>query len=96
VPLPGGGTAVEGVVGPRNAEHLAPYTRVDLRASRDVQLRNSNLSIYLEVTNLLNSKNECCVDDYHLEQGRGGQYFLVTEIGNWLPMLPSFGFQWEF
>ena len=61
---------VQGVVGPRNAEHFAAYTRLDLRANRDVQLRNSKLSFYLEVTNLLNSKNECCINDYHLEPGR--------------------------
>ncbi|HYJ41660.1 MAG TPA: TonB-dependent receptor [Steroidobacteraceae bacterium] len=95
-PLPGGGTEVGGVVGQRNAEHMAAYTRVDLRANRDVQLRNSRISFYLEVTNLLNSRNECCVENYHLEQGSNGGYFLDTEIGYWLPMLPSFGFQWEF
>ena len=93
--LPGGGTDVDGVVGERNAEHLAPYTRVDLRANRDVQLRKSRISFYLEVTNLLNSKNECCIEHFHAEQGRNG-YFLVTETGYWLPMLPSFGFQWDF
>ena len=95
-PLPGGGTAVEGVVGERNAEHMSPYTRVDLRANRDVQLRNSKISFYLEVTNLLNSKNECCVETYHLEPRGNGGVFLATETGYWLPMLPSFGFQWEF
>ena len=72
------------------------YTRVDLRANRDVQLRNSRISFYLEVTNLLNSKNQCCVENYHLEQRSNGGVFLDTETGYWLPMLPSFGFQWEF
>ncbi|HEU5134177.1 MAG TPA: TonB-dependent receptor [Steroidobacteraceae bacterium] len=95
-PLPGGGIAVEGVVGERNAEHMAAYTRVDLRANRDVQLRNSKLSLYLEVTNLLNSKNECCIANYHLEQDRNGRLILDSETGYWLPMLPSFGIQWEF
>jgi len=95
-PLPGGGTGVAGVVGERNADHMAPYTRVDLRANRDVQLRNSKLSLYLEVTNLLNSRNECCVENYHLEPGRNNSVFLDTEIGYYLPMLPSFGIQWEF
>ena len=69
-PLPGGGMDVQGVVGPRNAEHFSAYTRLDLRANRDVQLKNSKLSFYLEVTNLLNSQNECCINDYHLEPGR--------------------------
>ena len=95
-PLPGGGMDVQGVVGPRNEEHFSAYTRLDLRANRDVQLRNSKLSFYLEVTNLLNSQNECCINDYHLEPGRNNSPVLVTDPGYWLPMLPSFGFQWEF
>jgi hypothetical protein len=61
-----------------------------------VQLRNSKLSLYLEVTNLLNSKNQCCIEDYRLIEERGGGYFLDPQISYWLPMLPSFGFQWEF
>lgn len=95
-PLPGGGIEVEGVVGERNAEHMAAYTRVDLRANRDVQLRNSKLSLYIEVTNLLNSRNECCIENYHLEPGRNNSVFLATETSYYLPMLPSFGIQWEF
>jgi hypothetical protein len=95
-PLPGGGVDVEGVVGERNAERMAPYTRVDLRANRGVQLRNSKLSFYVEVTNLLNSKNECCVESYHLEPDGHGGVFLDTVTSYWLPMLPSFGLQWEF
>jgi hypothetical protein len=95
-PLPGGGVDVQGVVGPRNEEHFSAYTRLDLRVNRDVQLRNSKLSFYLEVTNLLDSQNECCINDYHLEPGRNDSVVLVTDPGYWLPMLPSFGFQWEF
>jgi len=95
-PLPGGGTLVEGVVGERNADRMSPYTRVDLRANRDVQLRNSKLSLYIEVTNLLDSRNECCVENYHLEPGRDNSIVLATETGYYLPMLPSFGIQWEF
>ena len=96
-PLPGGGTKVEGVVGQRNADHMAPYTRVDLRANRDVQLRNSKISFYLEVTNLLNSKNECCIERLSTSSRIAtAALFSVKETSYWLPMLPSFGFQWEF
>jgi outer membrane receptor protein involved in Fe transport len=95
-PVPEGGEQVSGIVGTRNAENMAAYTRVDLRASRDVPLRNSKFSFYLEVTNLLNSRNECCIENVELEQDRNGRLFLATETGYWLPMLPSFGFQWEF
>jgi hypothetical protein len=95
-PLPGGGFAVDGVVGPRNAERLDPYARVDLRVSRDVLLQNSKLSFYMEVTNLLNRDNECCIESYHVVPRPGSPPVLETEKSYWLPMLPSFGFQWEF
>jgi len=94
-PLPGGDFEVSGVVGPRNAERFDAYSRLDLRVNRDVQLQGSKVSFYLEVTNLLNSENECCIEDYRVEPGRGGPV-LALDKGYYLPMLPSFGFQWEF
>jgi hypothetical protein len=90
-----GGVEIQGVVGKRNAAHMGTYMRLDLRANRDVELASSRISFYLEVTNLLNRRNECCINNYRLEEGRSGPY-LNQEMGYWLPMLPSFGFQWEF
>lgn len=94
-PLPGGGYEVQGVVGEHNSGRLGAYSRVDLRANRDVILENSKLSFYIEVTNMLDSKNQCCVEDYHVADGRPAPV-LVIDKSYWLPMLPSFGFQWEF
>jgi hypothetical protein len=96
VPAPGDGAEVVGVVGPRNGERLEPYTRIDLRANRDVQLANSKLSFYLEVTNLLNTKNQSGFEDYGLEQDLQGVpvFWRTKDYG--LPLLPSFGFQYQF
>jgi hypothetical protein len=94
-PLPGGGYEVQGVVGPRNGARLGSYSRIDLRVNRDVLLANSKLALYFEVTNLLDSRNECCIDDYHVEDGRPAPV-LVVEKSYWLPILPSLGVQWEF
>jgi outer membrane receptor protein involved in Fe transport len=94
-PLPGGGYEVQGIVGARNGARLGSYSRIDLRANRDVLLASSKLSFYLEVTNLLDSRNQCCVGDYRVVAGRP-EPVLVLEKGYWLPILPSFGVQWEF
>jgi outer membrane cobalamin receptor len=94
-PLPGGDYDVQGYAGPRNAERLHPYARVDLRANRDYMLANSKLSFYLEVTNLLDRNNQCCLEDYDVVAGRPEPQ-LVIEQGYWLPLLPSVGVQWEF
>lgn len=94
---PPGGQPVDVIVaGPRNGEKLGAYARVDLRASRTVQLRGSRLNYYLEVTNLLNRRNPCCTESYQLERNADGWLRLHSEESYWLPMLPSFGFQFEF
>jgi outer membrane cobalamin receptor len=95
VNIPGQGQVPVLVPGPRNGAQMGAYQRIDLRANRDVPLRSGKLSYYLEVTNLLNRKNPCCVEGSHVET-HDGQSTLVFEQSNWLPMLPSFGLQFEF
>lgn len=84
------------VAGERNAARLGNYLRLDLRASRSVEMRSGRFSYYLEVTNLLNRENPCCVESYQLETNNNGFTWLNLQQSNWLPMLPSFGFQFEF
>jgi hypothetical protein len=83
-------------VGPRNRARLGPYARIDLRASRSVPLGSGRFSYYLEVTNLLNRGNPCCMESYYFEDRGDGRLRLQLEETDWLPMLPSFGFQFEF
>ena len=85
-----------GEAGPRNGDRLDTYARIDLRVNREVRLASSKLSLYLEITNLLDRKNECCVDEFRLQPGSMGAPTLEVESGYWLPRLPSLGFQWEF
>ena len=92
---PGGGEVLVVSAGPRNSENLGSYSRLDLRANRDVQLQNSKLTFYFEVTNLLNTENPCCIENIDVLGGVSGPRLFLEE-SNWLPMLPSFGFQWEF
>jgi hypothetical protein len=96
VTLPGGERLDLVVADERNGERLGQYARLDLRATRAVQLRNARLSYYLEATNLLNRANPCCVEEWHLQPGEDGRPRLVVEQTDWLPLLPSFGFEFEF
>ncbi len=93
---PGGQPQNVIVSGPRNGSRLGEYLRFDLRASRSVPLRSGLFSYYLEVTNLLDRKNPCCVESYRLQSNANGWVRLEREETYWLPMLPSFGFQYEF
>jgi outer membrane cobalamin receptor len=93
--VPGQGEVLWFVQGPRNGTRLRNYERMDLRVNRDVSTRTGRMSFYLEVTNLFDRKNPCCIEGAH-EQSSGGAPYLVFDESNWLPMLPSFGIQYEF
>ena len=80
----------------RNQQSLKSYNRIDFRASKIYQLNDSVLTWFFEVTNLLNTENECCVDQSQYDVNNKGEVTLVQERGSWLPMIPSLGFKWEF
>ncbi len=51
--------------------------------------------VFFEVSNLLDRENICCFD-YDLETDENGEEFLESSPDYWLPLLPAFGFLWEF
>jgi outer membrane receptor protein involved in Fe transport len=85
----------EVVPGPRNAQRLGDFERLDLRAARLFDTRRGSLEAYIEVTNLADRDNPCCVD-YELELTNDGTRFIEQSIGNWMPRVISAGFLWEF
>jgi outer membrane receptor protein involved in Fe transport len=94
--VPGGELADVVVSGEHNAVRLGHYARLDLRASRAVQFRGGRFSYYFEITNLFDRENPCCKESYFLETDANGRVRLVIEESDWLPLLPSLGFQFEF
>jgi outer membrane cobalamin receptor len=92
--VPVGGGEVVIVPEARNAARLGDYARLDFRVNRDVLLRSGKLSFYLEVTNLLDTRNVCCVENFDVDPRNSSR--VIVEDGYWLPMMPSLGFQWEF
>jgi len=81
----------------RNDESVGRYITVDARVAREFKLPNSTLTAFLEVTNVFNRDNDCCVQ-YELEQPETGNDppELALETRNYLPTLPSVGFIWRF
>ncbi len=55
----------------RNDESVGKYITVDARVAREFKLPNSTLTAFLEVTNVFNRNNDCCVQ-YELEQPEVG------------------------
>ena len=80
------------VPGERNADNYDDYTRVDIRVSRDIQLKRSEFRYYFEASNLFNTRNICCIDDFEILSGP----VLQLQEDDWGGFLPSFGFIWTF
>ena len=87
---------VELVPGPRNGARYPAYYRLDLRAGKTFTTRAGEVTITLEVLNLTDRKNLCCVEDFTYEVGDDGEVVVTPEYGTWAPMVPSLGVQWRF
>ncbi len=82
------------VPGPRNAEQLNTFFSLDLRLSRRFAVRRGALTAFIEVANITNRRNVCCVDwDVTDDPGRTE---LEPSNDYWLPLLPAIGVLWEF
>lgn len=77
------------VLGKLNAERLPSYHRMDLRASRDWQLRSSRLTFFVDLQNVYNRKN---IGGFDLEVDEES---IVPEPETWPGFFPSIGISWE-
>ncbi|NQZ81222.1 MAG: TonB-dependent receptor [Colwellia sp.] len=80
----------------RNNEQLGDYSRIDIRASKIQKLNNSTLTWFVEVSNLLDTQNECCVDGSNYNVSDNGTVTVKQIKGHWLPLIPSLGIKWQF
>jgi hypothetical protein len=82
--------------GPRNARRLHDYRSLDIRVARRFQLSGaSELTVFLETTNILNRDNDCCLK-YELESEETPELTLDTSTLRYLPTTPSLGLIWRF
>ena len=84
------------VPGPRNADRHATFASLDFRVSRKWKLRRGSLMAFLEVSNLTNRQNPCCLDfDFEEDEDTGEDVF-ERGVDYWMPLLPAIGVLWEF
>jgi outer membrane receptor protein involved in Fe transport len=93
--IPGTGFETVAVPGVRNAEQLPYFASLDARVSRTFDVRMGGLTVFAEVSNLLDRNNLCCLD-YDLETDENGNDFLASSPDYLLPLLPAVGILWEF
>lgn len=79
----------------RNRRRYEDFHRLDMRLAREFRLRRGTLEAYLEITNLYNSRNPCCLE-YTPVVGDNGTVVLLEETDYWLPLVPSLGVAWRF
>jgi len=86
----------QGVVklGDRNSKRFPNYASVDVRVSREFNVKRGRLYTFAEVTNALDRRNRCCVDIEADSTDNITQ--LDREYRNWLPLIPSAGISWRF
>ncbi len=81
-------------LGRRNSIRYDDYASLDARVSRDFTLSRGELTAFVEVTNLTNRRNPCCVDYTYEYQDAG--LVLERDYRHWLPLVPSLGVLWKF
>lgn len=81
--------------GPRNGQRHGTFASLDVRVSRRFDVRRGSLLAFVEVSNILNRRNECCLD-WDIEETPAGTDVLERGQDYWMPLLPAVGILWEF
>ena len=77
-----------------NATRYSVFHTLDIRVARDFAVRRGDLTVFLEISNLYDRNNPCCVE-YSVQQAPTGP-LLIDKERDWLPLLPSLGVVWRF
>jgi outer membrane receptor protein involved in Fe transport len=81
--------------GPRNALRFDGFASIDFRVSRRFAVRRGTLSLFLEISNVTDRDNVCCID-WDIADGIDDEPQLESSDDYWLPRLPAIGILWEF
>ena len=84
------------VLGPRNSERFPTYIRFDLKARGSFVVPGGMLRVEVEILNLLDRLNACCIDDVEIEVNPDGSVDVDSQFGYWLGLTPTIRLAWEF
>jgi outer membrane cobalamin receptor len=87
---------IEPVLGERNSIRFPTYARLDLKARRSFGLPRGRLWLTLEVVNVTDRDNVCCIDEHEFDLQPDGSVDVHTLYQNWLGITPTFSILWEF
>jgi len=87
---------VEETLGERNSDRLRRYVRFDLRARTSFDVSRGRVSLTLEVLNLTDQENECCLNEVFTFVQPDDSVTVVRDFDHWLGITPTFSVLWEF
>ena len=93
---PDGSIEYEVVPGERNTDHFETYYRIDFKARKSIQLSRGRMWFTLEVVNLTDRDNQCCLDEVLFDPQPDGSVDTTRTFDHWLGIKPSFSVLWEF
>ena len=94
--LPSGEYQLQKHIGKRNSANYDDYFRVDVRFNKTIQFDNSELSYFIEIFNLTDNKNECCIIDNVYSINKQGSVKVQQQRDTWFGIVPSAGILWRF
>lgn len=80
----------------RNSDRLPGYARLDGKLRRSFALPQGRLWLTLDVVNLTDRDNACCIDDFLFEPQEDGTVDVQRQFDHWLGLTPLFNVLWEF
>lgn len=84
------------VAGERNSERLPAWFRIDARAAKSIQTRRGLLWLSVDVFNLTNHQNVCCISDATAFERADGTLGVTRVDRSLIPIFPSFSARWIF
>jgi hypothetical protein len=94
--LPDGSIEYEAVPGERNTDRFSTYSRLDFKARRSIPISRGNLWLTLEIVNLTDRDNPCCLNEVFFDPQPDGTVDARRDFDYWLGITPSFSVLWEF
>jgi outer membrane receptor protein involved in Fe transport len=80
----------------RNTDRFERYIRLDAKGRCSFPVPNGRISLTVEVINLTDRENPCCVDEWEFEPRPGGSVDVERVFEHWRGITPSFSLLWEF
>lgn len=77
--------------GVRNAGRYPSFASIDVRLARKWKLLRSRLTAFVEISNVTNRRNQCCLDWELEEDENTGEDVFERGVDYWMPLLPAVG-----